>query len=147
MLPDSFYTVFGLVFGIVFVVPTICMIRKRGLDDWAWPFFLASLPVWYMLFGVLAGDANVIALEALVGLPYFLTGYLSWRTKSRFMLCALGFAWLSHGLYDYYHDVFFTNAGVFAWYPMFCAVVDIAVGGYLLHRAFTGVDKPCSKLN
>jgi len=43
----------------------------------------------------------------------------------------LALAWTSHGLYDYYHDFFFVNPGVFSWYPAFCAVVDILVGAYL----------------
>lgn len=136
MSHDMFNTSIGIVIGVVFVVPTIYIIRKRGLGDWAWPFFLASLPVWYMLFGVLALDGAAIALEALAGLPYFITAFLTWRIRSRVMHVVLGIAWLSHGFYDYYHDVFFINPGVFAWYPAFCAVVDIAIGGYLLYRAF-----------
>ena len=135
MLPDTFNTTIGLVIGVVFVVPTIYMIRTRNFDDWAWPFFLASLPVWYMLFGVLALDGTAIALEALVGLPYFITAFFTWRIRSGLIHVVLGLAWLSHGFYDYYHDLLFINPGVFAWYPVFCAVVDIAIGAYLLYRA------------
>ncbi|MEP0203569.1 MAG: hypothetical protein ABJ084_04905 [Halioglobus sp.] len=138
MSPEMLDVVIGVIVGIVFVCPTIYMIQKRRFDDWAWPLFLASLPIWYMLFGVLALDGKAITLELLVGLPYLITAYVTWRMRSSMTLIVLGIAWLSHGFYDYYHDVFFVNPGVFGWYPAFCAVVDMAVGSYLLYRGSVG---------
>jgi hypothetical protein len=136
--PDTLTTIVGVALGIIFVVPTIYMIRQRGYGGWAWPLFLASLPVWYMLFGALALDGTAITLEALVGLPYVITGFIAWRFRSWLMQVVLGLAWLSHGFYDYYHDIFFVNPGVFEWYPAFCAVVDLAVGCFLLYRSSIG---------
>ncbi|MEP6390231.1 MAG: hypothetical protein ABJ056_09945 [Halioglobus sp.] len=138
MSPEMLDVVIGVIVGIVFVCPTIYMIQKRRFDDWAWPLFLASLPIWYMLFGVLALDGKAIALELLIGLPYLITAYVTWRMRSSMILIVLGIAWLSHGFYDYYHDVFFVNPGVFGWYPAFCAVVDMTVGSYLLYRGSVG---------
>ena len=122
----------GVVIGLVFIVPTIYLIRNKRWDSIAWPMFLITLPVWYMLFGVLALDAGVILKELLYGIPYFATGLLVWRMRTPAALLVVAVAWLSHGLYDFYHDVFFVNPGVFSWYPAFCALVDIAVAGYLL---------------
>ena len=121
-----------MVIGIAFIVPTIYLIRNKRWDALAWPLFLITLPVYYMLFGVLAMDAKVVLQELLYGLPYILTGFAVWRIRSRWTLIAIALAWLSHGLYDFYHDLFFENPGVFSWYPAFCALVDIAVAGYLL---------------
>ena len=105
----------------------------------AWPFFLVTLPVYYMLFGVLAMDGTVILTEFLYGLPYILTGLLAWRIRSKAALLVVAIAWLSHGFYDFYHDILFMNPGVFSWYPAFCAIVDVTVAGYLLlsHKKFT----------
>jgi hypothetical protein len=125
----------GLIVGVVFVLPTIYLARKNNTESWAWPLFLISLPVWYMLFGLLAMDSTTILNELLFGLPYILTGLIAWRFKTPLMLVVLAIAWLSHGLYDYYHEYhnfLFVNAGVFSWYPAFCAAVDLAVGTYLL---------------
>ena len=83
MSPDMLNTSIGVFIGVIVVVPTIYIIRTRGVGDWAWPFFLASLPVWYMLFGVLALDEAAITLEALAGLPYFITAFFTWRIRSR----------------------------------------------------------------
>lgn len=124
----------GIIIGIVFIVPTIYTINTKGFDDWAWPFFLLTLPVWYMLFGLLALDGTAIMQELLYGIPYLATGLFLWKVKPEFPLARilLAIAWISHGFYDYYHDSFFVNPGVFSWYPAFCAVVDIFVGVYLL---------------
>ena len=122
----------GAIIGVLFVVPTIYLIRTKGWDALAWPIFLVTLPIYYMLFGLLALDSTAILKEFLYGLPYFATGLVVWRMRSKTALTVIALAWLSHGLYDFYHDVFFINPGVFKWYPAFCAVVDICVGGYLL---------------
>ena len=44
----------------------------------------------------------------------------------------MGAFWILHGLYDLTHNQFLTNAGVPAWYPVFCFSVDVVVGAYLL---------------
>ena len=117
--------------GVVFIVPTIYFIRHKSWDSVAWPIFLSTLPLYYMLFGVLAMDGAVILQEFLYGVPYIATGLLVWRMRSPWMLIVIALGWLSHGLYDFYHDLFFVNPGVFGWYPAFCALVDVAVAGYL----------------
>jgi len=125
----------GIVIGIVFILPTIYFVRRQNFDSWAWPVFLVSLPVWYMAFGLLALDGKAMLLEIIVGLPYIATGVLVWKMKFRFAHYVLGLAWLSHGFYDYYHDAFFVNPGVFSWYPAFCALVDVLVGSYIVLNA------------
>ncbi|MCH1492684.1 MAG: hypothetical protein L7T24_09000 [Luminiphilus sp.] len=125
----------GVVVGVVFTLPTLYALRRTRLESWAWPLLLVSLPVWYAAFGLLAMDVGVMALEILVGLPYIVIGILAWKFKFRFVRYLLGVAWLTHGLYDYFHHDFFINPGVFGWYPSFCAVVDILVGSYLVLTA------------
>jgi hypothetical protein len=122
----------GVVVGVGFIVPAIYVIRTKEFDSWAWPIFLATLPVYYMLFGLLAMDGTAILKEFLFGLPYIVTGLVVWRVKFPLTHYVLAIAWLSHGFYDYYHELLFVNPGVFSWYPAFCALVDIVVAGYLL---------------
>lgn len=124
--------IIGLIIGFIFIVPTIYLIRSKQWDNSAWPWLLVTLPIYYMLFGLLAMDTTAIIKELLYGLPYIATGLLVWRIKSTAGLIIIGLAWLSHGLYDLYHDVFFVNPGVFSWYPAFCAFVDISVAAYIL---------------
>jgi len=127
MPPD----ILGAIIGAVFIVPTIYFIRNKQWDSPAWPLLLVTLPVYYMLFGALAMDGSVILKEFLYGLPYIVTGLLVWRIRSKITLIVIALAWLSHGFYDFYHDTFFINPGVFSWYPAFCALIDITVAGYI----------------
>lgn len=122
----------GMCLGVVFVVPTVFFLRAKKWDALALPIFLATLPVYYMLFGVLASDATIVFKELLYGLVYIMTGLLLGRVRSSITVVVVALAWISHGFYDYYHDVFFVNPGVFSWYPAFCALVDVVVGTYLL---------------
>lgn len=122
----------GIFIGVIFVVPTIYFIEKCGYGHWAWPTFLVTLPVYYMAFGLIVLDFGAVLLEFLYGLPYIITGLVLLKVRFGFAHLLTALAWLSHGLYDYYHDLFFVNPGVFGWYPAFCALVDIAIGGYLL---------------
>lgn len=122
----------GIFIGVIFVLPTIYFLRARKWDALALPIFLATLPVYYMLFGLLAMDGSVVFKELLYGMPYIATGLLVWRVRSRITVMVVALAWISHGFYDYYHDFIFVNPGVFSWYPAFCALVDVAVGAYLL---------------
>ena len=55
--------VLGVIIGILFIIPTIYFIRTKDWDKVAWPFFLITLPVYYMLFGVLAMDGTAILNE------------------------------------------------------------------------------------
>ncbi len=127
--------ILGLVIAIIFFVPTILYLRKKRIEAHAWPLFLATLPIYYMLFGVLAWDLNSVLLELIVGMPYILCGLMVWKIESRTSLIIIAFAWMSHGVYDYLHNHIFVNPGVFAWYPSFCAFVDIAVGVYILSQS------------
>ncbi len=122
----------GVIIGLIFIIPTICFIRIKRWDSLAWPVFLATLPLYYILFGVLAMDWAVVVKEFLYGSPYILTGLLVWRIRSKRSLLVIALGWFSHGLYDLYHDLLFINPGVFSWYPVFCALVDITVAAYIM---------------
>lgn len=126
----------GLIIGLIFVLPTIYVIEKRGYGRWAWPIFLVTLPIYYMAFGLIALDFGAVLQEFLYGVPYIITGLVLLKVRFRFAHLLIALAWLSHGFYDYYHDLLFVNPGVFGWYPAFCAIVDIAIGGYLLLNVF-----------
>ena len=71
----------GVIIGILFIILTIFFIRTKDWDKVAWPFFLITLPVYFVLFGVLAMDEKAILKEFLYGLPFTITGLLTWRMR------------------------------------------------------------------
>lgn len=125
-------TTLGIAIGVVFIFPTIYLLRRLDIEAQAWPGFLLTLPVYYMLFGLLVLDFTTIAMEAAYGVPFVIIGLLAWKKRSPMALTVTALGWMGHGFYDFYHDHLFINAGVFAWYPAFCAFVDGVVGLYLL---------------
>ena len=40
--------IIGLIIGVVFIVPTIYLIRSKAWDSLAWPAFLITLPIYYI---------------------------------------------------------------------------------------------------
>ena len=130
-------TTLGLFMGTAGALSMLWVVRNKGWDRSAWSLFMMTLPIWYALFGLLAMDASIIATELFYGLPYLLIGFLAWRFASRSWLLIAGLVWLSHAFYDVYHDVFFVNPGVFAWYPTACLVFDLMVGAYLIYIVAT----------
>ena len=63
----------GILLAILLLVPTFYVVHTYRLDSWAWTLILATLPVYYMLMGLLVADTTAITLELLYGLPYILT--------------------------------------------------------------------------
>jgi len=64
----------GAVIGLCFILPTIYVIRSQHFDASAWPIILATLPLYYMLFGMLALDGRAVLNELLYGIPYMAIG-------------------------------------------------------------------------
>ncbi|MEM7413545.1 MAG: hypothetical protein AAF430_25155 [Myxococcota bacterium] len=128
MWPD----VVGAAVGFAFVAVSVPLARRYRIEALLWSLSLVALPLFYMGFGALAADGRAIGLEFLAGLPYVALGLLCWRGGFPQVKVLAGVAWASHGLYDLGHDLFFVNPGVFAWYPAFCAAIDIAVGAFLV---------------
>ena len=49
--------------------------------------------------------------------------------KSNYWLVAASLA--GHGVFDAFHDLVYTNAGVPEWWPAFCGTFDVTAGGVL----------------
>ena len=122
----------GASLGLLFIVPTILWSRSRGFDSWLFAATLSSLPLFYMLFGLLASGDGIVMQELLYGVPFLVAGVAALVAPSKFPMRLLGTLWIAHSFYDLFHDRFFINDGVWALYPVFCAVIDVTVGLYLL---------------
>lgn len=126
----------SLTAGLAVGVLLIATARGLNFESWMYATSLATLPLVYVLFGFLAGSSEVMGMELKFGIPFFTVCMMQLLLRNPWVTALTGIMWLAHGGYDLAHDAFFVNPGVWFWYPVFCAAVDIIVGGYLLYLAY-----------
>jgi len=124
-----------LLAGILIVIPFVLLGRKQKYESWIYSLSLVSLPVIYMLFGVFAAGEYVILKELLYGLPFIAIGLICYFYGFKFSAYIVALFWLFHGGYDLYHNHLFINTGVWSWYPVFCAGIDVTLAIYLFLSA------------
>lgn len=122
-------------FGLLVGLATIVIARRLRSEHWLYALALISLPSIYAGFAWWIGETGIGLQELTVGLPYLVGGLLLALLHGRWSAALVGLLWLAHGGYDLIHPQLFVNPGVPAWYPRFCASVDIVVGLYLLALA------------
>ncbi len=126
---------FELVAGVLIVVPMVLLTRRQHYQSWFYSLSLVSLPLIYMGFGVFAHGEEVVMKELLYGLPFILTGLLALFFSFKHSAYLVAILWFGHGGYDLYHDYLFINNGVWSWYPLFCAAIDVTLAGYIFYSA------------
>ena len=127
----------GVGLGLLVVLPILALSRSKNYDPWLYSVSLLGLPLIYMAFGAFARGESVVTKELAYGLPFIAIGIVGLRVHFKFSAYVIAAFWLAHGGYDLFHDSFFINTGVWAFYPAFCAIFDLSVGLYLLWAAST----------
>lgn len=100
------------------------------------PFYstvLIVIALTYVLFAVMAGAPRTIVIESTIAAAFFAVAVTAARGKNlrkAVLLLAVGLA--AHGVYDLIHHAIVSSPVVPAWWPVFCGVVDIALGGWVL---------------
>jgi Protein of unknown function (DUF3703) len=99
--------------------------RDRSL----YPVILVVVASYYDLFAVMGGGA-ALRWEIVASGAFILMAVAGFKTN----LWVVAVALVGHGLLDWYHGQLIANAGVPAWWPMFCMSYDIAAAAYLTWR-------------
>jgi len=120
------------IIGAAVGVLTIWLARVIRGERWLYSIGLLTLPSLYAFFALRAGARAVGVQEMVYGLPYVVAGLLFAFVSVRRSAVVVGVLWLVHGLYDVVHSQIITNTGVPVWYPIWCCVVDVVIGSYLL---------------
>lgn len=123
------------IIGLAVAVAVAGGARAVGLDrDRAfYPTVLFAIAGYYILFAAMAAPGSVLMIESLLASGFLLVGVAGFRTNLWLVAAALA----GHGAFDLVHDRFIDNAGVPAWWPAFCAAVDLTLAvalGFLLAR-------------
>ena len=124
--------VIAALIGAAVGVLTIVFARIIRGERWVYALGLLTLPSLYASFALKAGEQAVAAREMAYGIPYVVAGLLFTFVSVRQSAVVVGAMWLLHGLYDLVHSRLITNAGVPGGYPIFCFVVDVVIGVYVL---------------
>lgn len=122
----------AVLIGATVGVLTILFARFIRGERWLYSVGLLTLPSLYAFFALRAGDQAVAVREMIYGIPYVVGGLLFALVGVRQSAVVVGVLWLVHGLYDLVHGRLVTNPGVPGWYPIWCFVVDVVIGSYLL---------------
>jgi len=95
-----------------------------------YPVMMIVIASYYALFAVLGGDGNALIAEVGIAIGFVCLAVIGFRTS----LWVVAAAILGHAGLDLVHGHVVTNAGVPAWWPMFCASIDAFAAFYLAWR-------------
>ena len=120
------------IIGAAVGVLTIGVARLIRGQRWLYAIGLLTLPSLYAVFALRAGQQAVAIKEMMYGTPFLVAGLVFAIVSIRQSAIVVGAFWILHGLYDLIHSQLIANAGVPAWYPIWCFSVDVVVGAYLV---------------
>jgi hypothetical protein len=120
----------GLALGVSISMQLAGLDRDRAL----YPVMLIVIASYYDLFAILAGGGLVLSVETVVFLVFAGVSLIGFRTNLWIVATAL----LGHGVFDLIHGHLVANAGVPAWWPMFCMAYDVVAAGYLAWLLWSG---------
>lgn len=120
------------VLGAGFACLMIVVSKLKDIENFVYTGSLFILPLIYCGFALLADESGLVLKELAWGSPYIIASAVLLVFAFRGSHFVVAFLWLSHGVYDVYHDYLFINSGVFSWYPLLCLGTDVTIALYLL---------------
>ena len=139
----------ALAFGVIAAVVVISQFKRLNLDiaKYAYPAFLATLPVYYWVFSIYAGDYSILLDEILFGVIFIFAAFLAYRLSEPIGLLVLGIGFIGHVIYDVAHVMIDSHAEAPSWWPEFCGAADLVIGFYLLSQIkWKGLIRPTRKI-
>ena len=95
-----------------------------------YPTVLIVVASYYGLFAVMGGSVVALGPEIAAFAFFTLLAITGFRSDLWIVVAGL----LGHGVFDLLHPHFIANAGVPAWWPAFCSVIDCTLAAYLAVR-------------
>lgn len=112
--------------AVVGLVVVIGLDRERGF----YPTVMILTAAYYVLFALMGGSTRALMIELLVASGFSLMAIIGYKKNLWLIVIAL----LGHGVFDMVHRLMFENPGVPHWWPGFCLVIDVILGGLLAAR-------------
>jgi hypothetical protein len=123
------------VIGFVASAGVALFARQVGFDrDRAfYPTVMIVIAAYYVLFAVMSGSVQTVAIESVVMMLFALAAVAGFKSSAWITVAALA----GHGILDAVHGHLIENTGVPAWWPAWCLAYDVGAAaglGFLLHR-------------
>ena len=121
----------GLITAVAVVGLGYATHQGRSLPFYSTVMIVIALA--YVLFAVMAEGLRPILIETAVAAGFVAMAVAAARGTNRRGAAGLVAAGLvAHGGYDLVHHALVTNSVVPAWWPLYCGVVDVSLGGWVL---------------
>lgn len=95
-----------------------------------YPTVAIVIASYYVLFAAMAASGRTLVIEITVASAFLLLATIGYKTQ----LWLVAIAIVGHGAFDMVHHLLIQNPGVPQWWPGFCAVFDLILGGLLTVR-------------
>jgi len=100
--------------------------RERGFH----PTVAIVIASYYVLFAVMAAPGRTLVIEIAAASGFLLLATIGYKRS----LWLVAIAIVGHGVFDIVHPLLIENRGVPPWWPSFCLVFDVILGGLLVVR-------------
>jgi hypothetical protein len=95
-----------------------------------YPTVMIVIASYYVLFAVMAPSGRALVIEIVVASAFLLFAIIGYKRN----LWLVAIALVGHGVFDFVHHFLIENPGVPHWWPGFCLVFDLILGGVLAAR-------------
>jgi hypothetical protein len=95
-----------------------------------YPTVLIVIASYYVLFAVMGAPVRTLVIEIVVATAFLLLAVWGFKRNLWLVVAAL----VAHGVFDFVRPLFIENPGVPRWWPGFCLMFDVILGGVLAVR-------------
>lgn len=85
---------------------------------------------YYVLFAVMAPSNRALVIEIIFASVFLLFAVIGYKRN----LWLVAIALMGHGVFDFVHHFLIENPGVPHWWPGFCMMFDLLLGGVMAAR-------------
>ena len=126
--------IIGVVLGVVVggFATAVGFDRDRSF----YPVVMVVIASYYALFAVMGASTHALLLETLVGAAFIAAAVMGFKSSLWIAAAAIAI----HGLTDFFHTAVIPNPGVPAFWPAFCAGIDLTLAAYLAWLLRTRLD-------
>nr|AUN36742.1 hypothetical protein [uncultured bacterium] len=118
--------------GALLSLAIVGLISSMGFDRERsfYPTVMIVIAAYYVLFAAMAAPTRTVIIEIVAGSAFVIMAVIGYKWNLWLVAIALA----GHGVFDLFHPAIIEDPGVPRWWPGFCFVCDVVLGGWLAMR-------------